>query len=215
MQAAIEASRRGHRVILCEKSDRLGGALKCEEKRSFKSKVKAYIEYQTAEISRSAIEVRLNTEVTKELAEGLEPDVIIAALGARPVKPKLAGIEGDNVLSAEEAYNNSGAVGKRAVVLGGGLVGTELAIYLASFGREVTVIELMPFLNSGGNILHQHALNVEIERYKIKLMLGTGAKEISLKGVLCQGADCTESFVEADTCIYAVGQAPLMRRPQP
>jgi 2,4-dienoyl-CoA reductase-like NADH-dependent reductase (Old Yellow Enzyme family)/thioredoxin reductase len=209
MQAAIEASRRGHRVILCEKSDRLGGALKCEENVPFKSKVKAYIEYQTAEISRSAIEVRLNTEVTKELAEGLEPDVIIAALGARPVKPKLAGIEGDNVLSAEEAYNNSGAVGKRAVVLGGGLVGTELAIYLASLGREVTVIELMPFLNSGGNILHQHALNVEIERYKIKLMLGTGAKEISLKGVLCQGADCTESFVEADTVIYAVGQAPL------
>ena len=166
MQAALEASRRGHKVILCEKSDRLGGALKCEEHVPFKAKVKAYIEHQVREISRAAVDVRLNTEVTPELAKSLEPDVLIAALGARPVKPDITGIEGKNVLSAEEAYYNSAMVGKRVAVLGGGLVGTELAIYLAGLGRDVTIIELMP-LNSGGNILHQNALNVEIERYNI------------------------------------------------
>lgn len=204
MQAALEASRRGHKVILCEKSDRLGGALKCEEHVPFKAKVKAYIEHQVREISRAAVDVRLNTEVTPELAQSLEPDVLIAALGARPVKPNITGIEGKNVLSAEEAYYNSTLVGKRVAVLGGGLVGTELAIYLAGLGRDVTIIELMPFLNSGGNILHQNALNVEIERYNIKLMLGTRAQEIRPEGV-----SCDKGFVEADTVIYAVGQAPL------
>jgi 2,4-dienoyl-CoA reductase-like NADH-dependent reductase (Old Yellow Enzyme family)/thioredoxin reductase len=210
MQAAITCSERGHRVILCEKSDRLGGALKCEEYVPFKAKIKAYLEYQIREISRAAIDVRLNTPVTPELARTLEPDVIIAALGARPVKPHIPGIDGKNVIGAEEAYALAadGSLNGKIIVLGGGLVGTELAIYLASLGSIVTIMELMPQLNSGGNILHQNALNVEIKKYGIRLALGTKALEINEKGVIGENSSGTELY-EADTVIYAVGQSPL------
>ena len=93
-------------------------------------------------------------------------------------------------------------------MLGGGLVGVELAIHLARMGKELTILELMPMLNNGGNILHQNALDVEIRDNHIALALGTRAVEIRHDGVAGQsdGKDC---FFPADTVICAVGQAPL------
>jgi 2,4-dienoyl-CoA reductase-like NADH-dependent reductase (Old Yellow Enzyme family)/thioredoxin reductase len=208
MQAALEASKAGHKVILCEKNGRLGGALVCEEGVSFKSKIRDYLAYQARMVARSSVDVRLNTAVTPALAEELSPDVIIAALGARPVVPPIKGIDLPNVKSAEFVYDHPEKVGKKAVILGGGLVGIELAIHLAMLGREVTIMEMLPELNNGGNILHQHALDVEIAKYKIRLALGTKAADISAKGVLGD-KDGVQTMFEADTVIYAIGQAPL------
>lgn len=208
MQAALTASKAGHKVILCEKRDRLGGVLTCEEAVPFKKKIKDYLAYQARQIAGAPVDVRLNTAVTPETAMSLNPDVIIAALGARPVVPQIKGIGLGHVFSAEYVYEHTGAVGRKAVILGGGLVGVELAIYLASLGKDVTVIEIMQELNNGGNILHQHALDAEIARLNIRLALGTKAAEISGGGVLgCRGG--SGEFYEADTVIYAVGQAPL------
>jgi 2,4-dienoyl-CoA reductase-like NADH-dependent reductase (Old Yellow Enzyme family)/thioredoxin reductase len=208
MQAAHTASNAGHTVILCEKTGRLGGALVCEENVPFKQKIRDYLAYQVRQIDAAPIDVRLNTAVTPELAASLKPDVIIAALGARPAMPPVRGIDRPNVFSAEYVYTQPDTVGKKAVVLGGGLVGIELAIYLASLGKDVTIMEMMTELNNGGNILHQHALDVEIARLNIRLALGTRAAEINERGVLgCK--DGGEALFEADTVIYAVGQTPL------
>ena len=84
MQAALTAAARGHKVILCEKTGQLGGVLLCEEKVPFKKHLGEYLQHQALMISREKnIEVRLNTEVTPALARELQPDVIVAALGAR------------------------------------------------------------------------------------------------------------------------------------
>jgi len=159
-------------------------------------------------IARAPIEVRLNTPVTPELASELKPDVIIAALGAKPIMPRIKGIDGDNVFSAEYVYDHNDQVGKKVVILGGGLVGIELAIHLSYIGREVTVMEMLPVLNNGGNILHQLALDVEIKKCSIKLALGTKAMEISERGVLGENAE-GQKLYEADTVVYAIGQEPL------
>lgn len=208
MQAAIACADRGHRVVLCEQGQALGGALRCEEAVPFKQKIHAYLDYQRREVARRGIELRLGTPATPALAAELSPDVIIAALGAKPVTPPIPGIHGETVMSAEAAYQKSEAVGQRVVVLGGGLVGVELAIFLAGLGREVTILELLPRLNNGGNILHQNALDVEIQARHIRLALGTRAMEIGPRGVVGQ-KDGAETLFEADTVVCAVGQAPL------
>lgn len=210
MQAALTAAENGHKVILCEKSNRLGGVLRCEEKVPFKKHLEEYLDLQEKMISRAAVDVRLNTEVTPELARSLKPDVIIAALGSRPVKPNIKGIDRDNVFGAEEVYINPELAGKKVVILGGGLVGTELAVYLAKNGREVTIIEMLDSLNSGGNFLHGLALDVQIRELGIKTALSTKAVEINERGVTGQGAEgAGEELFEADTVIYAVGQKAL------
>jgi pyruvate/2-oxoglutarate dehydrogenase complex dihydrolipoamide dehydrogenase (E3) component len=208
MQAAISCADRGHRVVLCEKSDALGGALRCEEEVPFKKKIRAYLDYQRREVGKRPIEVRLNTAVTPELVRSVAPDALLAALGARPSAPPIPGLDGRNVLMAEYAYRHVDEVGKKAVVLGGGLVGVELAIHLAGLGREVTVVEMLPALNNGGNILHQNALDVEIREKGVALSLGTRVLRVGREGVTGE-KDGEERFFPADTVICAMGQQPL------
>lgn len=229
MEAAITAADNGHDVILCEKGDKLGGALLCEENVPFKEKLSQYIALQNRLISkRENIEVRLNTLVTKELISEISPDSVICALGAKPVKPNIPGIDNDNVFAAEEIYYAPEKAGKKIVILGGGLVGLELSIWLNMMGRDVTVVEMMPDLNDGGNMLHGQAIDIELRKRNITVSTSTKAIEITSKGVRCEytgvkgkpagifginpfppAADNGEVVFEADTVIYAVGMSPL------
>ena len=184
MEAALIASQRGHNVILCEKGDRLGGALRCEEKVPFKKLLLGYLDYQARMISRAPIDVRLHTEATPKLAKAAGADAIIAALGGRPITPKIPGLGGDNVISAEEAYYHPERTGKDVVIIGGGLVGIELAIYLSGLGRKVLIVEMMETLSDGGNPVHGLALINEIKKFAIQVSTATRAVEINGKGVV-------------------------------
>ena len=216
MQAALTAAERGHEVVLCEQTSALGGALKCEDNVPFKKHLAEYLEHQAKAIAKAVIDVRLNTEVTPELALEISPDVIIAALGARPVKPRIKGVDSSNVYSAEEIYYHPEKIGASAIILGGGLVGAELGIHLAMMGKEIIIIEMLPELNNGGNRLQGLSIGLEVKKLGIKVKLNTKALEINDKGVLCAPADWNEGddgreHVEADTVIYAVGQRPLRK----
>ncbi len=208
MQAALSASERGHKVILFEKTGRLGGVLRCEGKVPFKKNLEEYLNRQERMLKKSRVDVRLNTRVSPELVKSIGPDVVIAALGSRPVVPNIKGINRENVHGAEEVYINPELAGKRVVILGGGLVGTELAIFLAGIGRRVTIMEMEAALNSGGNFLHGLAIDIQIRELGIKTALSTKAVEINEEGVLGQDPH-GEKLFGADTVIYAVGQAPL------
>lgn len=208
MQAALTAAERGHQVILCEKTDRLGGVLLCEENIPFKQKLSAYLKKQALLISRAPIDLRMNTLATPKLAEKLNPDVIIAAVGAQPAVPNIPGIEGKNVFGAEDIYLNPDKAGKRVIILGGGLVGLELGIYLSMNGRQVTVLEMLPEPSLGKTGMHAPALMVELGRRKIDLRTNTSVKEITTSGVVADGPD-GQFTIDADTVIYAVGQRPL------
>lgn len=210
MEAALEAARRGHKVVLAEKSGKLGGALLCESGVSFKKNLDQYLTRQARRVMEHPdIEVHLNTPATKKFAEEINPDAIIAALGARPVIPVfISGYEKENVVGAEEVYYDMEKAGKKVVILGGGLVGCELGIHLAINEREVTVLEMAATPNFAGNMLHGEAVMAQIAIHGIRLLTNTKAMEIKDNGVVANGPD-GEIFVEADTVIYAVGQKAL------
>ncbi|NTU89769.1 MAG: FAD-dependent oxidoreductase [Actinobacteria bacterium] len=184
MQAALTASDRGHNVILCEKTDMLGGTLRCEQKVPFKQNLQRYLDQQGESIKASDIDLRMDTEVTPGFAEEIAPDVIVAAFGARPLVPKIPGIDGENVMGAEYAYMHAEEVGDKVMILGGGLSGMELAIYLSGLGREVSIMGRRNCLNYSGNVIHSMAINNEIKRYGIGILTSTKAVEINSEGVI-------------------------------
>jgi 2,4-dienoyl-CoA reductase-like NADH-dependent reductase (Old Yellow Enzyme family)/NADPH-dependent 2,4-dienoyl-CoA reductase/sulfur reductase-like enzyme len=208
MQAALTCREEGHEVILCEQSDRLGGPIGCESEVPFKKKLVKYLEAQTRALEAAEIDLRLNTKVDAAYAEAVKADVILAALGSKPAIPEIPGIGGANVLGAEEAYGAPEKVGKRAVVIGAGLVGLELALYLNMLGKNVCVVELTEQINDGGNMLHANALMLELNKREIDVNFRMKAKEIKEEGLLCDAGDGEKLFA-ADTVIYAVGQKPL------
>ena len=208
MQAALTAAGKGHEVILCEKTDRLGGHITCENNVPFKRHLKEYIEQQIRKLEASPVDIRMNTEVTPEYAKQTGADVIVAALGAVPVRPDIPGIEGNNVLCADEAYTDPDRAGDSAVILGAGFVGTELAIYLNSLGKKVTVLEMADRMNVSSNSLHGQAVDIKLREEKIPVHFRTKAVEIDAQGVLAETPEGKRRF-DADTVIYAVGQRAL------
>ena len=210
MEAALVAAGRGHQVVLCEKTDTLGGALLCEKEVSFKKKLDRYLTVQARRVmNHPSIEVRLNTPATPEVAAEIAPDAIVAAFGARPVVPTfIKGYDLPNVVGAEDVYVHMEKAGRKVVILGGGLVGCELAIHLAMNGREVSILEMMSEPNFAGNALHGEAVVAQLKYRSIPLYTNTKAVEITAQGVVGENAEGRKLY-EADTVIYAVGQRAL------
>ena len=204
MQAALTAAKRGHRVVLCEKGPRLGGVLLCEEKVPFKEHLAQYLARQAMLCERAGVEIRLNTEVTHDYALAEKADVIVAALGARPSLPPIPGVEG--AMGAEAAYLAPEKVGERVVILGAGLVGIELGLFLAGLGRKVTLLEAKDGPTVDPNSMHTLAIMQEMPRRGVALQTGVRVTGIDAAGVTTADG---RSF-PADTVIAATGQKPLM-----
>ncbi|WP_027623981.1 FAD-dependent oxidoreductase [Clostridium lundense] len=205
MQAAITASDRGHEVILCEKSNSLGGTIKVIENISFKSDLKKFKDVLIKRVNERPIKVMLNTCVTKEIIEYLAPDTVVAAIGAEPIVPNIPGIDSKNVIMATEIGKRNDDIGEKVIVIGGGLMGCEEALNLAQKGKKVTVIEMRPDVVIDGAYLYREALLIQMAKWPIKIVTNTKCKAINDKGVIVLDKDGNEVQYGGDTIIVATG----------
>ncbi len=205
MQAALTAAERGHKVILCEKSGEIGGALKSEEGIPFKEDLYGFIATKARQLEAAGVEIQLNTEMTPALAEEISPDVLLVAVGASPVVPAIPGIDGINVIVANDLYQKRDRVGRKVAVLGGGLVGCETAVHLSHEGHDVTVVEMLDELCPDANGRHRPLLLAELEK-TVKSQTGLRGTRVDSTGLLCTDKDGNEVMIEADTIVLAVGQ---------
>ena len=204
MYAAVTAAERGHRVILVEKTDLLGGILKFTDTDTYKFDLKRYKNSLIKRINKLKIEVRLNTEATPELIERENPDVLIVAVGSQPIAPHIPGISGPNVMQALDIYRDPEKAGKSVVMIGGGLVGCETGLHLAALGKSVTLVEMMDKLAPDATESHRIALFAMMDK-AIKSYTGMRCTEITAKGIKAITKDGAEKFIEADSVVYAVG----------
>ena len=103
MEAALEASERGHKVILCEKDSELGGVLNFAKYVDFKQDLYKFSKSLETRLRKTDTEIRLNTEVTPELIREINPDVTFLAVGSEPITPPIPGIDRENVYSPSDA----------------------------------------------------------------------------------------------------------------
>ena len=204
MQAAITARGIGHEVILCEKGSELGGVLLCEKDVPFKQRIGDYIERQKYMLEKLGVEVRLNTPVTPELCAEIKPDAIVAALGASTAMPPIPGLEGENVKTAVEVFADASLAKGRSVILGAGTTGLELAIYLASLGKEVRILEMRSASEAAGTA---GTYASQLQKYDIKVEYGVKADAILPDGVKAS-AEGDERFIPCQTVINALGMKP-------
>jgi len=208
MEAAITAAERGHNAILCEKRDKLGGALKAVRGISFKKDLYKFIATKTLLMEKAGVDVRMNTEVTPDLVESIKPDVLIIAVGAEPIIPPLPGIDSPKVIIANDLPDKHDIVGAKVVVLGGGLVGCETAVHMAQQGKDVTVIEMLHELCPDANPRYRPLLLDQLEKL-VTCKTETRGIRITQEGLVCSNQDGNEIISDADTIICAVGQKPL------
>jgi 2,4-dienoyl-CoA reductase-like NADH-dependent reductase (Old Yellow Enzyme family)/thioredoxin reductase len=202
LQAAITAAERGHKVTLAESSGKLGGIINFTDKDNDKVDLRNFKNLLIREANECGAKILLNTKADKALIDSEKPDVIIAAVGSRPFAPKIPGIE--TAIAAVDVYDKLGAVGKNAVMLGGGLVGAETGLFLASEGRRVTVVEMRGMMAAETLGYYRNALLDEMDKRGITQMLGTKIIEITHNGIKAE-KDGKEIFIPADTCVFSFG----------
>ena len=142
MEAAITARRRGWDVELWEKEDRLGGTLWPAGGPDFKADVLKMIKYLETQCYKLGVDVRLNKKATIENIGRGSYDKVILAAGASPVVPPIRGIE--YTIPVSDYLTHKVKAGKRVVIIGGGLAGTEAACDIAPNAESVTIVEMMP-----------------------------------------------------------------------
>ncbi|HBF4443068.1 TPA: FAD-dependent oxidoreductase [Clostridioides difficile] len=208
LQAAITAVKRGHKVILCEKTNELGGILKGEQALPFK--------YEMYELGNTfgkiakdlGVEVRLNTTVTKEYVDNENVDALIIAVGSEPLVPPIEGLDGENVVIVNDYYLEKEKVTDEVVVLGGGLAGCEVAIHLAQEGKTVHLVEMRAELAPDANIRHRPILLEEIERQGIYVYTEHKGLSVTTEGVVCMTKSGNKINIPGTSVICALGQKP-------
>ena len=207
MEAAAELAERGHHVILCERENELGGAMRHAKYVPFKQKVDQLMHVMIRRLERSGAEIRLRTAATPTLVESLHPDVIVAALGAKAKKPEVVGAE--HAIIAEDALQRIDSLGQNVAIVGGGLVGCELALQLGMTGRTVHLLSRKKEVCRDAAYLYREGLLMELKKVPVKIYNEAECTAITSEGVTVRNADAREYTLLADTVIWAGGYLPM------
>jgi len=203
LEAARVAALRGHKVRLYEK-DTLGGQLNIASMPPGKNEMALFVDYEREQLKRLGVQIEYR-ELNQEMVSQQKPDAVIVATGAHPKRPEIPGINNGNVLSAWQVLKEDIPKGK-AVVIGGRQIGAETAEFLATRGKEVTIVEAsneisrdnihMPFTHS--------FLLLSLEHLGVNMLTETTVEKITRSGVIVKhkGQRLT---IPADTVVLALG----------
>ncbi len=211
MQAALTLSERGFKPVLFEKEDHLGGQLNVADKPLLKDKLGAYKASMIARVTKDEnIEVRLSCAADAAAVKAVDPVGVFIATGGTPIVPKLPGIDGANVMSAEDVLLGRKEAKGRVAVIGGGITGLETAETLGDKGCQVTLVEMMKDVGKGlyksvlvDTMMRYQKMGIEVKT--CERLLSIGEKDVTLMNTVTSQT----SKLEADTVVIALGVTPV------
>lgn len=213
MEAAITAAKAGHNVTIYDKNHYVGGNFYLAAFPPTKGKIAEFNGWAHAEMKRLGVTINLNTEYTLDLFNEEKPEHVIVATGSNPLIPNIKGIDGANVVTAEDILLGKVQAGRTAVVCGGGLVGAETANFLAMNkrldfnNRKVTVVEMRPMIAPDEEYTRKLGLLKLMDDLKVTAMTNTKVVEIMEDGVLVD-ADGEVKKIPCETVVLAFGYKP-------
>ncbi|MGB4514726.1 MAG: FAD-dependent oxidoreductase [Bacillota bacterium] len=208
MEAARVATIRGHKVTLWEKASELGGQLPLVVAPPEKDEFGTFADFLVKELERLGVEVHLNKEATVDAIRRENPDVVVVATGARPQTIEVSGVDRDHVVNAWDVLAGNVQTGKKVAVIGGGLVGCEVADFLAEKGHEVTIIEMLPQIGTDIGPVVGPILFARLEKNNVKVITGAKLTGIGERDISYEKDGKTEALGEFDSVVIAVGAAP-------
>lgn len=207
MEAALRAARMGHNVYLYEKEDRLGGHLVNSSSPEIKRDLKDLIDFYVYSLDEAGVNVIENKEVTRKTVKELDPDVLVVAVGSEYRLPPIPGVERENVATAIDVYSGRYQPSDDVVVVGGGMVGSELAIHLSTSKeeRKVTLVEMFEKIAEECDPISKLAIKEMLG--DVDILTKTKVVKIDEEGVLLEDEKGEMNKLKTNDVIFATGLA--------
>lgn len=206
LETAITLKQRGHKVVLLEESNRLGGQFYIAGLAPGKAEMKDAAVSRGLQAKKAGIDIRLSTQATPEILDSLHPDMIVIASGAHPIELKIPGADLPNVVNSFDVLEGRVVPKGKVSVIGGGLVGLEVAEFVVEMdnNNEMTVIEM---LDGVGKDLASARKLCTVERIAengVHIILSAKCVEITKDAVIIDKNGTTEA-VASDYIVISVG----------
>ena len=209
MEAARVAGLKGHNVTLYEKSGELGGTLIPAAKPAFKNRIRAFTAWQIRQLEKlDNVRIVFNHPITADSPELQDADRIIIAIGGEPLKLRIPGLDGKNVVPVIDYHlDNSKLQGQKILVMGGGASGCDCALELAMEGKDVTLVEMMDDVVKAMVSYTKVPLLYALNENGVNIRVNTKVTEVTETGAWVE-ADGVKEFIEADMIVDAFGMKP-------
>jgi len=176
----------------------------------FKKDLRRLIAWYKNQLKKLEIEIHTETEVTEALVDKKCPDEVILASGSTPIVPAIPGVDKPKVVTAIDLYLGKKKPGDEVVVVGGGLIGCETALWLAQNGKKVTILEKLPKLMPTA-IDHNANKEMLVDMLVfngVKIMTNTALAEVTDDGVRIIQSNLDVHLLSCSTVVLAVGLKP-------
>lgn len=233
MSAALAAHERGHDVTLYEKSDELGGQLFLASAPPGREEFLELARDLAKQVAVKGVPVQLNRTVDTELIDKESPDAVVIATGAEAITPPIPGVDKSNVVQAWDVLLEKVATGRKVVIVGGGAVGVETAIFLAEKGtlsgdaikfllvnkaedpdtllelathgtKDIVIVEMISKVGQDIGRSTKWGMLQDLSRSGVAIETNTRALEILDTGVKVEREGAVEE-IPADTVVIAGG----------
>ena len=206
LYAAWACAVRGHQVTLVEKANELGGNFRIAAYPTGKGQLTEAIRSMIVKCQQAGVDLRCGVEADEMLLRSLAPDAIILATGSTPLILPIPGLSDCGCVTAQDMLDGKAQMGKRVLVVGGGMVGCEAAEYLAERGHQVAVIEMKDVIAADVTPENRRYMFENFEENHVLLRPGAKVTQFYADGVDYALEDGTSGSLRGyDNIVLAMG----------
>ena len=205
LEAAWIAAARGHQVTLYEKNSALGGQFRIAAIPPFKQDVARAISYYIHMCKKYGVYFKMGTEATARQIVAKKPDAVIIATGSEPIIPDISGINGNRVTTAWDILEGKKQAGNKVLVVGGGMVGCEVADFLGEHLHSVTLIEMSSEIAKDVPSAVEYFLIRRLKEYGVQIETETSVIEFLEDGAMVNKNGKKSKLEGFDTIVLALG----------
>lgn len=175
MEAAIQLASKGHEVTIYEK-DKLGGQFLLAYLPPKKESLLDIVDFYKKEIERLKIPV-VYKEATSQLIEQQGFNEVVIATGAKPVVPNIKGLtkyHWAEILEKPDSIQN-----KKVVIIGGGLIGVEIASKLIDYHNQIIIVEMLDEIARGLEMIERNLTLAKFKQHNVQILLKHKVVEVN------------------------------------
>jgi 2-enoate reductase len=159
-------------------------------------------------LEKLGVDIQLGREATPELIEATKPEALFIATGSTQTIPEIPGVERKEVVTAIDLLLGKRIAGESVAVIGGGLVGCEIALYLAQKGRKLIILEILDIIMGDMYSINREHMKKLLADNGVRILTETKVLEITEVGIEIADRYNKRDVLKADTVVLAAGFKP-------